>query len=134
MFTKLKKELLKFSSSNDDIVAVFLVGSYARNTYKNDSDVDIIIVTSDQNKYVSDTVWTHFFGIIKKIDVEYYGWVTAFRVFYESLEVEFGIAPLKWIQMPLDAGTKQVLYDGYKVIYEKENILEKIKLEIQESL
>ena len=45
-----------------------------------------------------------------------------------------GIAPLKWIQMPLDAGTKQVLYDGYKVIYEKENILEKIKLEIQESL
>ena len=80
MFTKLKKELLKFSSSNDDIVAVFLVGSYARNTYKNDSDVDIIIVTSDQNKYVSDTVWTHFFGIIKKIDVEYYGWDCSFKM------------------------------------------------------
>ena len=101
---------------------------------KNDSDVDIIIVTSDQNKYINNTMWAYSFGIIKKINIEYYGWITSLRIFYETLEIEFGIAPLKWIQTPLDTGTKRVLYDGYKIIYEKENVLEKIKQEIQEIL
>ena len=36
--------------------------------------------------------------------------------------------------MPLDTGTKWVLYDGYKIIYEKENVLEEIKQKIQETL
>ena len=36
-------------------------------------------------------------GTIKKINVEYYGRVNAFWVFYETFEVEFGIAPIKWI-------------------------------------
>jgi hypothetical protein len=42
------------------------------------------------------------------------------RVFYfGGIEVEFNFAEASWLAEPLDAGTQQVLQNGYRVIYEK---------------
>ena len=134
MLTELRNQLIRFGSSNKDILAIFLVGSYARGANRIDSDIDIVIVTSEQNKYIDDTAWIDGFGKIKHVDTEYYGWVTALRVFYDNYEIEFDIAPVKWIYVPLDAGTRRTLSDGYKIIYEKLNILKEIKKEVGENI
>lgn len=55
---------------------------------------------------------------------EYNGACTSIRVWYrDGKEVEFGVAEPSWISRSLDAGTYQVLSDGYKNILDKNGIL-----------
>jgi hypothetical protein len=89
-----------------------------------DSDLDLVIIVESPQQYITNTEWARVFGkpITKK--VEEYGALTSLRVWYESgLEIEYGFTTREWIQSPLDQGTKQVIDDGLRVLFEKEVLL-----------
>jgi predicted nucleotidyltransferase len=113
-----------WASTQPDILAVALVGSYARETAKEDSDIDLVVLANDPRRYVEDTDWLKRFGSIEKQQTEDYGKVTSLRVWYVGgREVEYGLTTSDWAQFPLDEGTQRVVEDGMRVLFEREALL-----------
>jgi len=105
-------------------LAVALVGSQARGTAGPDSDVDLVILARDPHVYLEETAWAGCFGQVEKKQLEDYGRVRSLRVWYSGgLEVEFGFTTESWAALPLDAGTRQVMMDGMRVLFERVPIL-----------
>jgi predicted nucleotidyltransferase len=118
------EDFMRWSKRRRDIRAVALVGSYARMEANPSSDVDLVILTNDPQKYLADTAWLRVFGIVITQKVEEYGKLTSLRVWYESgLEIEYGFTTREWVKSPLDKGTKRVIDDGMRVLFEKEKLL-----------
>ena len=114
------KDVEEWAKGDLHIESVIVVGSYARGTNKNTSDIDLCIITSNKETMIKNQDFTKIFGNIDKKQTEYYGKCTSIRVWYkEGREIEFGIVEPSWIESPLDAGTYKVLSDGYKVIIDK---------------
>lgn len=108
-----------WAAGRSDIRAIILVGSYARDTAKVTSDIDIVLLVDDPSMYIKDTCWTGFFGNVVRQQVEDYGKVTSLRVWYvDGKEVEYGLTTTEWAKLPLDEGTKKVIDDGMAVIYD----------------
>ena len=81
-----------FALGDDRIEAVIVVGSYARGTNREDSDLDVVMITTDKAAMVEHPDFTERFGTIARMQTEYYGACTSVRVWYEmGLEVEFGV-------------------------------------------
>ena len=113
-------QLRIFAINHAEIESVIIVGFYARGTNKETSDLDLCIITNAKNKMVETPDFVKEFGIVKNMQIEYYGACISIRVWYENgLEVEFGLVGPSWIKMPLDGGTRKVLNDGYKVVVDK---------------
>ena len=118
------EDFMRWSKRRKDIRALALVGSYAREAAKETSDVDLVIITNDPQKYVPDTEWARVFGTVITKNVEDYGKLILIRVWYESgLEIEYGFTTRDWVKVPLDKGTKRVINNGLRVLFEKEKIL-----------
>lgn len=109
-----------------DIFGVALVGSYARNEARVDSDIDLVILCKEPNIYLNNVSWLEYFGNVKAHEFEDWGKVTSVRVFYESVEVEFGLTTTEWAMIPVDAGTKKVVSDGMKILFDPHGILTKL--------
>lgn len=113
-----------WASAQADILALALVGSYARNAAKDSSDVDLVLIAIDPDRYLGDQSWVRRFGAVEKSQVEDYGLLTSIRVWYrDGLEIEYGITDERWSAIPLDAGTQQVIADGMRVLFERDHIL-----------
>ena len=118
------EDFMRWSTRRKDIRAVALVGSYARKAATESSDVDLVIITENPKKYLTNTEWTRVFGTVIAQKVEDYGKLTSLRIWYESgLEVEYGFTTREWAKTPLDDGTKRVIEDGMRVLFEKEVLL-----------
>ena len=116
--------ITSWAASQADLQGLALVGSYARNTPKPTSDVDLVLVVNEPNRYLQDIDWISAFGEIERHQIERYGLVTSVRVWYrDGLEVEFGLAGPEWAAIPLDEGTRQVIEDGMRVLFERGGIL-----------
>ena len=84
---------LKWAISQGTIMGVALVGSYARGSAKPDSDVDLVILSSEVDELINNRSWIEIFGQVKSCVIEDWGLVTSLRVHYQdSKEVEFGLA------------------------------------------
>ena len=114
----------EWASAQPDLQGVALVGSHARNAARADSDVDLVVLTSQPTSYLQATEWVQKFGVVQKQQVEYYGKVTSLRVWYsDGREVEYGITSEDWATPPLDEGTQRVIADGMRVLFERGTIL-----------
>lgn len=103
---------------------VALVGSYARAAARNDSDIDLVVLTEQPSRYLDDIQWIERFGIVEKHQTEDYRKLTSLRVWYlNGPEVEYGITTPDWAVIPLDAGTRKVISDGMMVLFERGNVL-----------
>ncbi len=115
---------VQWAAAQSEILAVALVGSHARNAAREDSDVDLVIITDEPQKYLAYTEWTGTFGIVAKQQREDYGRLTSLRVWYQNgLEVEYGITTRAWAQIPLDEGKRQVIENGMRVLFERAILL-----------
>jgi uncharacterized protein len=117
----------EWARARPDIAALALVGSYAREAARPGSDVDLVVITSDPARYLDDLSWTTGFGAVSHHQLEDYGKVISVRVWYaDGLEVEYGITSEDWAALPLDEGTRAVISDGMKVLFERGDILSKL--------
>ncbi|WP_373462807.1 nucleotidyltransferase domain-containing protein [Arthrobacter pascens] len=116
---RLISEVATWAKHEDRVRAVALVGSYARGAERMASDVDLVVL-SDTPETLEDAAW---FGQIhpgaRLIRSEVWGPVRERRFRLASgLIVELGIAPSSWADLPLDEGTRRVLSDGHRVLYD----------------
>lgn len=120
-----------WASAQQDIEAVALVGSYARGEASEDSDVDLVILTSGVDRYLRDWSWVSLFGEAAECREEAYGRVTSVRAFYESgLEVEYGFTKPDWADTPVDEGTSDVVRNGMKILHDPQRIVARMQREI----
>ena len=113
-----------WASTQPDVHAIALVGSYARAAARDDSDIDLVLLTNHPEKYLADIAWAERFGAVEKHQIEDYGKLTSLRVWYRNgHEVEYGLTTPDWAAQPLDAGTQQVIDDGMLVLFERRVLL-----------
>ncbi len=85
-------DFLTWVSAREDVHAVGLVGSYARGEARDDSDIDLVLLSDRSRAYLEDLKWIERFGAVEKYQTEGYGKLISIRVWYQSgVEVEYGI-------------------------------------------
>jgi predicted nucleotidyltransferase len=127
-FLQFLSDFTRWASSQPDILAAALLGSYARNEATSASDVDLIIIAKEPKTYLHDTTWAQYFRTINRQRIENYGRVTSLRVWYSgSYEVEYGLTDETWTASPLDKGTQKVISGGMQVLFERGSILSRLK-------
>lgn len=125
MVPALLDALRTWAEARPDVHAVGVAGSYARGTARPDSDVDVVLLTADPEAYLRDWRWLSDFGVVRSCTREDWGAVQSLRTIYAGgLEVEFGVAALSWARRdPLDPGTRQVVRDGFFIVFERGRLL-----------
>jgi hypothetical protein len=122
-----------WANVDDSVLALALVGSYARKQARPDSDIDFLIICEDVALLEKDILWADKFGVIKSYTKEHWGIVTSIRVFYtDGQEIEFSLAPKSWADIPVDAGTRRVVKDAMIILKDTDNILGKLKSAVSE--
>jgi len=117
-------QVIHWAMGQANIQAVALVGSYARNAAKESSDIDLVILVDEPEKYLQNTAWAGQFGLVGRQQVEDYGRLTSLRIWYlDGPEVEFGLTKPDWAAQPLDESTRRVIMDGIRVLYERKPLL-----------
>lgn len=107
-----------------DVAALLLVGSHARGGATASSDLDLVILTADPERYLEDTEWARGFGTLTRQVTEDWGKVQSLRVWYAGgLEVEFGLAAPDGAAPPLDAGARSVIADGFRIFFDRQGSL-----------
>lgn len=113
-----------WASHEPDVHGIALVGSYTRGTARDDSDIDLVILTKQPSAYLENILWIERFGPVEKHQTENYGKLTSLRVWYQNgVEMEYGITTPDWAATPLDAGTREVMRGGLKVLFERGDLL-----------
>lgn len=109
----------RWAAHRSDIVGLLLAGSYARNAARPDSDIDLVLLTTDQDRY-ADNTWVHDLTIGDLIRIQSWGAVTERRFRTTSgLEVEINIGSPDWACTdPLDPGTRRVVTDGARALHD----------------
>jgi predicted nucleotidyltransferase len=121
-------EIIHWAEARPDMRALTLVGSHARGTATSESDVDLVLITSQPEAYLEDTGWASAFGKIERQQIEDWGKVTSLRVWYaDGREVEFGLTGPAWAAQPLDEGTRRVIADGVKILYDPGGLFRSIQ-------
>jgi len=114
------KGFTSWAAARADILAVALVGSFARNAAGDASDIDLVILAEDPSRYLSERGWARDFGDISREQIEEYGPLTSLRVWYvDGREIEYGFTDENWVAVPLDKGTRRVISDGMRVLFER---------------
>jgi hypothetical protein len=119
---------------HDDVLAVALLGSYARDEARPDSDIDLIAITSDpgrfrhQGQWVNDLQWKQVGIQVSSWSDEDYGALWSRRlVLSTGLEVEVGFAALSWARIdPVDAGTREVVQGGMRILLDPSGLLDQL--------
>lgn len=123
------EDIKQWAENEEQVESIIVVGSYARGTYKETSDIDLVIITSNKKEMLKNQNFIKLFGDVNKSQIEYYGACTSIRVWYkDGKEVEFGIVNPTWIEKPLDNGTNKVLNDGFKVIIDKKDYFKDLSI------
>ncbi|MDH3628756.1 MAG: nucleotidyltransferase domain-containing protein [Acidobacteriota bacterium] len=117
-------DLSAWAESRSDVLGLAIVGSHARGSARLDSDVDLVVLCEKPAALANRKDWVARFGEVRQAVPEEYGVVRAVRVVYEDgLEVEFCLSSLEWANIPLDAGTKRVISDGMRILYDPGDLL-----------
>src|ERR1043165_3016811 len=113
------EEFTSWARAQSDIEGVALVGSHARGTATENSDVDLMILVTNVKRYLANLEWLSIFGEIERSQNETWGPVETVRAFYRTgLEIEYGFASPSWADVPIDAGTRRVVTEGMKILFD----------------
>jgi uncharacterized protein len=115
---------IAWARQQPDISGLALVGSWARGSARPDSDVDLVVLTSHRDRYLSDD-WTAALGAARVLHTTAWGPLTERRLLLEGdLEVEVGMADPAWAATdPVDPGTRRVVTDGLRILHDPEGRL-----------
>ncbi len=84
-----------------------------------------MILANHPQRYLDDTAWVRHFGEVSPPSREDYGMVQSLRATYhDGLEVEFGLTGPEWADSEgLAAGTREVIADGFRIIFDRRGVL-----------
>src|SRR3712207_1940723 len=126
-----------WAARRPDVVAIALVGSWARGRPRMGSDVDLVVLTTDKPTYLRDEPWVAELGGNRIIRTRDWGPLYTERRFVlpSGLEVEFGVAPPSWAATdPPDANVSDDVRDGgLRAIYDPDGILARFSRACSES-
>ena len=124
MVERLLAAVMDWAGNRHDITGIALVGSHARGQARPDSDVDLVLLTTEPAGLLEDAPWVKTFGKVASLGTEHWGNVTSLRVWYErGPEVEFGISTPDWAALPPDPGAARVVRDGMTVLLDRHGAL-----------
>ena len=117
-----------------DIRAMALVGSWARGDPNQISDIDLLLLSDQVHEYRRDQEWLtgiDFAGAgyrLHSSESASYGVVWSRHVhLLPAAEVELAFAACSWAQTePVDDGTRGVVKDAFRIIFDKDEMLSKL--------
>jgi len=122
--------VIEWAKTQGNVRAVGLDGSWASGRPRMDSDLDVVVLVTTKDDYVTRAEWVSLASgspgrIVKTKD---WGPLTERRVQLPSgFEDEYGFAPTSWASVdPIDPGTAQVISDGFQVLYDPDGLLAKL--------
>ena len=115
--------------------ALALVGSWARGQARPDSDLDILIVTTEMQRWIASSSWLEGLGSQSvglptgASTLEHYGVARSWRLWFgPQIEIEATLVDLDWANhSPVDEGTRRVIAGGIQVLRDKDGVLEELK-------
>lgn len=119
----------EWSEKRPDVVAAGLVGSWARNDARMDSDVDLVLLTTAKQDYLEDEFWVRELGGVRITKTEQWGPKMTERRFVlpSGLEVEAGISTPSWAATdPVDPNLRSIVRDGFRTLYDPEELLARL--------
>ena len=131
--------VVEWAESRSNIMAVALVGSWARGTAREYSDIDLMFLTPDATEYRNEKEWMQEIGwevLGSKVDSwedRDYGLVWSRHICLEDgTAVEFSFGSPDWAAtQPIDGGTFSVVKDGCKILYDPTALLAKLIAEVR---
>lgn len=104
------------------------MGSWARGSAGVDSDVDIVILTDAPSQYLEFDDWAAELDVAGFIGLRNWGALTERRAITSTnIEVEFGITTPAWASVdPVDDGTRRVVRDGIRILYDPAGLLDRL--------
>ena len=119
-----------WAARRPEVVAVALVGSWARGRPRMGSDVDLVVLTTDKPTYLREESWMAELGGTRIIRTRDWGPLYTERRFVlpSGLEVEFGVAPPAWAAAdPPDPNTgEEIGNGGLRALYDPEGLLSRL--------
>ncbi len=111
---------VRWARERPDVTAVALVGSQARREARPDSDVDVLLLSSDPGAYEDSDAWIASAPCRERAYVRRWGRSTEHRLLLEAgPEVELGVVGPEWAtERPVDAGTRRVVSGGMVPLYD----------------
>ncbi len=133
---RLLERATAWAAGRPDVVALALVGSYARrdpvpgrHAATDESDVDLVLLTDDPATYLAGDDWAAELGAGRVLGAVVWGAVTERRLIMPSgLAVEVGVARPSWAATaPVDGGTRRVVNDGLRVLHDPQGLLARLQ-------
>jgi hypothetical protein len=129
-FDEVVESSVGWATAQPAILALALVGSWARHEATMASDIDLVVLTHDMEPYVGHSDWirdaTGRHGRIVRSKA--WGPMSERRV--ELLSgplVEYGFAPASWASIkPVDEGSATVVADGFRILYDPDGALDRL--------
>lgn len=127
----LSKAIATWANRESKIDAVALVGSWARNEAHADSDIDLMLLTPDPERFFQNNSWFHsipwqeFNLQLASYYDRVYGVVKSRHFcFQDGQRIEFGFGYRSWASInPIDSGTLAVVSSGVVIIYDRQQLL-----------
>jgi len=129
------RSVVSWAGSQQDVLAVALVGSWARGTASGQSDIDLIFLTDNCSSRRGSVRWlkqlireSHLPNLVKFIDRTYgVAWSRQARL-RGGLDIEFTFASQSWANTsPIDSGTRHVISGGFRPLYDPQNLLRNLQ-------
>jgi RimJ/RimL family protein N-acetyltransferase len=126
---QLLEHVAEWARSQDDLMAVALVGSRTRAASGPDSDVDLVFLSRDPARYVEQEEWAQELGASAVQASARRGVLTEQRLRMASgLELDVAIGGPTWASSePVDPGTARVVREGCRVIHDPEGVLARLQ-------
>jgi predicted nucleotidyltransferase len=121
--------LRSWAAGRADVVAVAIVGSWARDGASEDSDIDVVLLTDNPSSYLEGNEWIA--GLAPTADLlrtGEWGAIEERRLLLPSgLEIEVGLGLPSWADTaPVDPGTRAVVRDGLRALFDPRGLLAKL--------
>jgi hypothetical protein len=115
----------RWAHRHADVRGLALVGSWARGTAGEQSDVDLVALTDAPTSRVDLADWPAEVGPARVVGTVDRGAVTECRLALASgLEVDLGVGSPAWAGLdPVDPGTRRVVSDGMRILYDPDGLL-----------
>lgn len=132
--TSLLMAVVRCAANQADVLAVALVGSYAREEARPDSDVDLVIITTAPDRFRQQTQWLQQIDweriparVLQWRDADYgAAWSRHIRL-STGPEVELSFGPPEWAASdPIDEGTRQVVMGSCWILFDPAGLLNRL--------